>query len=84
MSKQITTMKSAQRAMPLCLVGTSCDDASSLAELRHLVRCEIDLIEEGEDAANDYSRQDLAAIRRYYARLDAARNRQEAENAEEA
>ena len=50
---------------PSCLVGGHVDDARDDAELIHLVRIELDLIEEGQDGTQHYTRRDLATIRRW-------------------
>ncbi len=53
-----------RRKLPACLVGTSVDDAKSLAEARRLAQIELDLIEEGQDAADDYTAAEVRQIRR--------------------
>ena len=53
------------KKLPLCLVGSGVDDASDLAEARHLACCELDLIEEEEEVAADYSAADVKSIRQW-------------------
>jgi hypothetical protein len=54
--------------IPTCLVG-AVDDATTLDEARWLARIELDLVEEGEEAADDYTPRDVAAIRRFAAEV---------------
>ena len=55
--------------MPACLSSTSVDDAETLKEARWLARIELDLIEEGEEAADDYTPAEVAQIRRFVSRV---------------
>lgn len=41
------------------------DDAPTPAELVNIVRIELDLIEEGQEAAEHYTQADVAKIRRF-------------------
>ena len=50
--------------VPTCLVGTV-DDAKTLDEAKWLARIELDLIEEGEEAADAYSPREVQQIRRF-------------------
>jgi len=50
---------------PNCLYGSCCDDAHDDAELIHLVRGELDLIEEGQDGTEHFTRREIAEIRRW-------------------
>ena len=54
--------------IPTCLVG-AVDDAATLDEARWLARIELDLVEEEEDAADDYTPREVAAIRRFAAQV---------------
>lgn len=50
---------------PTCLVGGPVDDAASDKELLHLVRIQLDLIEEGQDGTEGYSRREVTAIKQW-------------------
>jgi hypothetical protein len=54
--------------IPTCLVGTSVDDATTLAEARWLARIELDLIAEGEEAADDYAAAEVRQIQQFAAK----------------
>ena len=57
-----------RQRIPTCLVRTGAvDEATTLAEARWLARIELDLIEEGEEAADDYTMKEVDAIRRFAA-----------------
>lgn len=53
---------------PACMVGGYVDDAQDDGMLTHLVQIELDLIEEGQEAANYYTRREVASIRRWLRR----------------
>ena len=57
-----------RQRIPTCLIG-AVDDATTLDEARWLARIELDLIEEGEEAAADYTPREVAVIRRFAAEV---------------
>lgn len=64
----MTKLDSLKRSMPLCLVGSSCDDATSIAELAALAETELDLIDEGQDGTEDCTPADRREILRFLRR----------------
>ena len=80
MTKIFKDFDQAYKAMPACLIG-ACDDyvgittearrdnEDPMALLRNLVSTELDLIDEGEEAAENYTKRQVASIRRYHAKL---------------
>ena len=50
---------------PLCLIGGCIDDVTTDAEIIHCARIQLDLIEEGQDGTEEYTRRDITEIRRF-------------------
>ena len=71
----------AKRRFPKCLIGSGADDFTAIeaeaqhfgeppmAILRGLVRTELDLIEEGQEAAEYYTKREVQTVRNYLSRL---------------
>lgn len=55
-----------RQSIPACLVG-DIDDAADLAEAVHLAVCQLDLIEEGQDGTEHYTRQNVRQIKKWIA-----------------
>lgn len=55
-----------RESVPACLVG-DIDDAGDLAEAVHLAVCQLDLIEEGQDGTEHYTRHNIRQIKRWIA-----------------
>ena len=59
----MTTLKA-----PVCLAGGPSDEAGDDKELVHLVRVQLDLIQEGQEGTSHYTRREVATIRRWLER----------------
>ncbi len=50
---------------PACLVGGPGDDAKTDSELVDVTQTQLDLIDEGQDGTEHYTKREIAAIRRW-------------------
>lgn len=60
-----------RQTIPTCLIGGSIDDAKTLDEAIHLAKIDLDLIEEGQDGTEEYTRGDVRDIRKWIKRAEA-------------
>ncbi len=59
---------------PLCCIGGSVDDARTNDEVVDCVQSELDLINEGQDGTEEYTRREVTGIRRWLRRHQPAVN----------
>lgn len=68
MAKAKRELTAQELIMELPVACSAADDAQTPEEVIHMVRCELDLIEEGQDGTEDYTRQDISSIKKFLKR----------------